>query len=411
VTDALVKVSRALRSEQDVTRVLRRTLRTLATAMAADAAIAWDRDHGDGQLKALISYRRARAGSRAAFALSAAPLSAADTARPLYRIDQIARVSRVCSGLHAMPHRSVCLQPIEIDGQLLGVLGFFWKDADRRPMLDERRVIIAAARQLALALETIDLTRQVRELKETLEERACEGERALQCAYDELRTTREELRTLSSHVDRVRERERTRIAREIHDELGQALTGLKIDLVRLSQTPTEEAALEVAQLPAAIDDMISSVRRIASELRPHLLDDLGLVAALEWQAQDFVRRTSVKCRFRCRGIPECLDEERSMALFRIFQEVLTNIARHAQATQVQIALVIGDTAATLEVSDNGRGISNAPAGEEAHFGLLGMQERAAACGGRVVISGAAPHGTTVRVRIPFRTARATKGQA
>ncbi len=322
--------------------------------------------------------------------------------RPMYGGGPHISVRRRCAALAIVPHRALLLYPLVVNGEPRGALGFFWKSARGRLTPNARQFVAAAACQLSLALERANLAEQLGALAEQMEHHRRDGTRTLERAYAKLRSSRDELRVLSAHVERVRERERARIAREIHDELGQALTALKIDLSRLSQEQAgHESRVNVAQFPAVVDGMMSTVRRIASELRPHLLDDLGLVAALEWQAQDFVRRTGVKCRFRCRGTPDRLDENRSTALFRIFQEILTNIARHAQATQVHIALAIGERSARLEVNDNGCGIPAEPMSNEMRLGLLGMQERAAACGGRVTIGGVVPSGTRVQVRIPL----------
>lgn len=402
--DALVTVSRAIRSEDDVAGATRRTLRAIARALSADCAIAWEGGRGERPLTPAASCGVTRALSTVDLTIPATLFSTVGALRPLFA-DASSKVARECPALGRIPHRTFFLQPIDVEGQLGGVLGFFWTHARYKPVPSDRRLIAAAARQLALVIENAALAARIRDVRSASEQSACEGARALQQAYDDLRLSREELRALSAHVDRVRERERARIAREIHDELGQALTGLKMDLVRLSKRADGSASdVDLDQLPAAVDGMMTTVRRIASELRPSLLDDLGLVAALEWQAQDFVRRTGVKCRFRCRGTPDRLDEPRAMALFRIFQEVLTNVARHAQASQVQIVLNIGPSSARLEVSDNGRGISEDSPSDEMRLGLLGMQERAAACGGRVVIGRATPNGTIVRVRIPMPAA-------
>ncbi len=202
----------------------------------------------------------------------------------------------------------------------------------------------------------------------------------------------------------MRENERTRISHEIHDELGQALTGLKMDIARLSRgNGNGDPALDPAVVVTAIDEMIGTVRRISSELRPQILDDLGLLAALEWQAKDFESRTGVKCVFRRKGnlVEGRLDSERSTALFRIFQEIMTNVARHAEATRVHIALDIGRVSVGLSVRDNGRGIRESPRPHSPRLGILGMKERAVVFGGRVIVAGSPGKGTAVRVRIPM----------
>jgi signal transduction histidine kinase len=158
----------------------------------------------------------------------------------------------------------------------------------------------------------------------------------------------------------VREEERIHIAREIHDELGQALTGLKFELnsfAKQYESDDADARNEKQQaLNVAIDRIINSVRRIASGLRPEVLDEIGLAAAFDWQAREFQRRTGIRCHVNIPGQFTDPDKERSTALFRIFQELLTNVARHANATRVNVALSEGEAALALCVEDNGRGI-------------------------------------------------------
>jgi signal transduction histidine kinase len=243
----------------------------------------------------------------------------------------------------------------------------------------------------------------VRELNEHLETRVRDRTSEMKRAYEALRSSREELRALSTHLEQVRESERTRIAREIHDELGQALTALKIDLARMSrENGSAGAGVDPAAVPAAIDEMIGTVRRISSELRPQILDDLGLLAAIEWHAQEFEHRTGIKCHVRRKGTLRegQVDGHRSTALFRIFQEIMTNVARHAEATRVNVSVEIGNASIRLSVRDNGLGIGDGVRAHSRHLGILGMKERAAVFGGRVAIAGPPGLGTTVRVRIP-----------
>ena len=195
----------------------------------------------------------------------------------------------------------------------------------------------------------------------------------------------------------------------MHDELGQALTGLKMDLVLMSAEGRNGDRADPASLSAAIDSMIGTVQRISSELRPQILDDLGLLAALEWHAREFQKRTGVRCRFRHTGTPDSVDAESIDCHLSIFQEMMTNVARHARATRVQITLAAGRGSISLVVRDNGRGIGEVPKAHQQRLGLLGMQERAAAFGGRVTIAGAPPRGTTVRVRIPIVKSRKAGG--
>jgi len=221
---------------------------------------------------------------------------------------------------------------------------------------------------------------------------------------EQFRASSEQLRALAARLQSAREDERTYVAREIHDELGQACTALKMDLVLLVQQlpKNRRRAHERAQsMVKLIDDMIHSLRRIASELRPGTLDDLGLLAAIEWQAQEFEGRSGVKCHLALPQAEIALDSDRSTAIFRIFQETLTNVARHANATRVNVRLVGDAESLTLEVTDNGKGIDETRASAHNSLGLLGMRERALLLGGEFNVAGVSGQGTTVTLRVPL----------
>jgi len=227
-------------------------------------------------------------------------------------------------------------------------------------------------------------------------------------AEEALGASREQMRALAGRLQKVREEERTQIAREIHDELGGALTGLKIDFSLLTR-----AALKIenktvrTSLLAGMDSMIKfidatihTVRRIAMELRPGVLDDLGLIAALEWQLKDFEKRTGIRSELFPPVEEITLDADLSTALFRIFQEALTNVARHSGATEVRVRLRADADSATLEVEDNGKGIEKEKIHSSKSLGLLGMRERAQMFGGRIIVMGTPGMGTKVTVEIP-----------
>jgi signal transduction histidine kinase len=223
-------------------------------------------------------------------------------------------------------------------------------------------------------------------------------------ALEQLRLSHDQLRALSVYLQTVREEERIRISRAVHDELGQALTGLKIDLAWLGTRlvkPPRPARDKIAGMSSRIDETIATVRRIATELRPGILDHLGLAAAIEWQAREFQNRTGIECRIGCSLPHAMLDEEINTAFFRIFQETLTNVARHAEASRVEISLVQKDGHLTLRVGDNGRGITKEQIANIRSLGLLGMKERASLLGGFVAITGHPRTGTTVTVNIPL----------
>jgi len=226
---------------------------------------------------------------------------------------------------------------------------------------------------------------------------------------EQLKSSHERMRELAAHIEGVREEERTRIAREIHDELGQALTGIKIDLAWMNKklqihdraTQTDLLLKRITAMKDTIDTTVQVVRKISAELRPGILDGFGLPAAIEWQASEFQDRTGIQCQLS--AIPEDLDlEERpSSAIFRIFQELLTNIVRHANASRVSISLRKRRGMLILEVQDNGRGISENEKFKANSFGLLGVRERVALLGGKSSIKGVQGQGTTVTIRIPL----------
>jgi PAS domain S-box-containing protein len=223
-------------------------------------------------------------------------------------------------------------------------------------------------------------------------------------AEDELTKSREQLRNLSAYLQSTREQERTSIAREIHDDLGQTLTALKMDLSWLGkwlskdQEPLKERQ---ASMDKALDMAIESVERIITELRPGMLDDLGLVAAIEWQVGDFQNRTGVRSEVNIDPEEIILNKERSTAIFRILQECLTNVARHANATKVNVSLIKKDGEIVLQVRDNGKGIAKEQISHPKSFGLMGIRERVYVFGGNAMIKGILEKGTTVIVRIPL----------
>ena len=223
-------------------------------------------------------------------------------------------------------------------------------------------------------------------------------------AAEEIQNSHRALRALSARLEAAREEEARRIAREIHDELGQALTALKLDLSWLANRLAKAGgcsqpfSAKLKAMTQVVDDSIGSMRRIATELRPRVLDALGLAAACEWQTHEFTERTGINCARTIR--PVTVDDQRATALFRILQEALTNVVRHAHATLVTVSLCRRGADVILRVADNGRGVSDAEAHDGMGFGLLGMRERALVFGGTVRIRGARGRGTTITARIP-----------
>jgi PAS domain S-box-containing protein len=219
-----------------------------------------------------------------------------------------------------------------------------------------------------------------------------------------VRRSREQLRRLAARLQEVREEERTAIAREIHDELGQALTGMKMDLSwligRLPRT-WKRAHARADELQHLVDDTITSVRDLSARLRPSVLDDLGLDAAIEWLAQDVERRADLQIHVNGGLGDTLLVRDRATALFRIVQEALTNVVRHAEASKVDIRLSAADDMVVVEITDDGKGMHGNELDSGTSLGLIGMRERAGALGGRVTFAKGANGGTVVTARIPM----------
>lgn len=227
----------------------------------------------------------------------------------------------------------------------------------------------------------------------------------LRRAGEEIKTSHQELQALTDHQQKLREEEQKRIAREVHDELGQALTGLKMNIhllkrhARSMEEGDELLANGLDDLMQQTDATIGTVRRIASELRPSLLDDFGLVAAIEWQTQEFTRRTSISCDFKSNTETVDLGPERNTAMYRIVQEALTNIARHAGADRAAVDLDATNNEVLVTISDNGVGMKTSTA-RTPSLGIIGMQERCRMIGGELSINSSSG-GTAVSLRLPL----------
>jgi len=218
---------------------------------------------------------------------------------------------------------------------------------------------------------------------------------------EQLINSREQLRSLSSHLQTVREEERKLIAREIHDELGQALNTLKLKLSIYKQSGNKEEVF--AEILSLIDRTINSMRRIITELRPQLLDDLGLTAAIEWQIKEFNKNSGIDCSFKITPEEINTEPEKAIAIYRILQEALTNIASHSEATCADISLTGNEKNIEITITDNGKGISEGAMKNPKSFGLLGIKERARYFGGKVEIKSIYSQGTTITAIIPNST--------
>lgn len=233
---------------------------------------------------------------------------------------------------------------------------------------------------------------------------ACEDITERKRTDNELEESREQLRNLALHLQTAREGERVRIARNIHDELGQILSVFKLDLLWISKrlrSDQKPLTGKIEEVSALVDNAIDSVQRISSDLRPTLLDDVGLVAGMEWQAGEFSKRTGIECNVSFEPEEISLDDNISVDIFRIFQEALTNVVRHAEATRIDVSLKVDKGRLYLEIRDNGKGIEEKEISGPRSFGLMGMRERVYSWGGELRISGAQGKGTTLIVDLPI----------
>ncbi|MEJ2103849.1 MAG: PAS domain-containing sensor histidine kinase [Ignavibacteriaceae bacterium] len=223
-------------------------------------------------------------------------------------------------------------------------------------------------------------------------------------AEEKLRRSSKLLRELATHLQSIREEERTMISQEIHDELGQVLTALKIQVSLLAKKLNknqEPLKQKINSLSDLIDSSVESVQKISSKLRPGILDELGLIAAIEWQTEEFEKLTNIKCSLVLPKDEIKLEKNKTTAIFRIFQEALTNIARHSEASKVTISLLNFQSNIILEIQDNGKGITQEQVKDFKSLGIHGMKERAMVFGGQVNIEGFAGKGTMVMVEIPI----------
>ena len=219
------------------------------------------------------------------------------------------------------------------------------------------------------------------------------------------RESGEQLRQLAARVQAAREEERANLARELHDELGQTLTAIKLELARTAGALRQEridgqAVDRVQSLIGLVEIGIATVKRIAANLRPATLDHLGLPAALRWEGSAFRASTGIRCYVRATRESTALDAEQQTVVFRIFQEALTNVVRHAKASAVYVTLSERKRTFELRIRDNGRGIKESDMNDPRAIGLLGMRERAAIIGGTYAIAGRPAKGTVIMVRVP-----------
>lgn len=221
----------------------------------------------------------------------------------------------------------------------------------------------------------------------------------------ELERSREEARSLSRHLQTIREEEKARIAREVHDELGATLTGLRIDLdwlVDHQASAPEDARAKYSAMLTLLESAVAATRKIVTDLRPSILDDLGLASAIRWQIGEYQKHSELRLDLQTPESDLAIDRERALVLFRIFQETITNVTRYAKATAVQIDLSQTDSAYIMRIRDNGVGIAEQDLHKPTSHGIRGMRERAEQLGGSLTVAGEAGNGTTVTVTVPKR---------
>jgi len=250
--------------------------------------------------------------------------------------------------------------------------------------------------------ENARLIAEMQQLNAGLEARVAKRTEQLLVSNTRLVASQSELRRLSEELMRITEQERTRISREIHDQLGQLLTAIKMELRAIERALARDpqvASEHIKETAGLVDETIRTVRRISADLRPGILDDFGLGAAIEWQMEQFRKRTGMEAELAVEIVEESLSKDMATAAFRILQEALTNVARHAEATQVNVAVRTTDAELLLTVRDNGKGLNPDP--NHRSFGVVGMRERARQFGGSVTLSDNPGGGAMVHLRMPL----------
>ncbi len=295
--------------------------------------------------------------------------------------EERARVSAAIAGASAG-------EPVRLQTRIWSTRGLFmWIDASFSPLRNDTGAVTHVVGS------GVDITAR---------KKAEEAQLQMQ---EELRTSNDRLRALAARLDSVREEERRGMAREVHDQIGQALTALKLDLgwirKQVAGATNDVLVARITGMEGLIDQTLETARRVSADLRPAILDDLGLGAAIQWQSREFEKRTGISCKLELPNERPRLPAQAAVALFRIVQEALTNVARHAGARRVEIRLEVTGEASTLTVTDDGRGASGDELGRPSSLGVLGMRERALVLGGSVTITGTAGAGTTVVARIPI----------
>ena len=397
----LAEATRAMHESLDRTRIAE-TLAHLAVPELAD----WSALHlfeEDGAVR--VAAATHRTPERTGAVMAAAARQADDKWSAIVRsaYDRLVRLDSTDERLRAWPPEAsdirpeaIVMAPLLTPHRLLGWLTLARQSTSHAYSDEEVLLIEELARRAALAMEYAVLFQEAQAWTATLEVRVDERTRALQASQ-------RQLRELSSYQQRLLEMERRRIAQEIHDELGGTLTGLKMMVKRIEQHPEGEAGRpSLDEMSQLIDTAVQTVRRIASDLRPAVLDSLGLVPALEWLTEELEKRSGITCVLKAQvANQDCADDLRT-TLFRIVQESLTNVARHAQATLVVVSLKQHEEELELQIQDNGTGVREEDLLPGQSFGVIGMRERIAQVNGTFSLARREHGGTVVRVTVPWR---------
>jgi signal transduction histidine kinase len=245
-----------------------------------------------------------------------------------------------------------------------------------------------------------NLTRLPAAINNAIEKKRIQQEK--EQSQQELKQLNKELRGVSAHLEKIREEERARIAREIHDQIGQQLTGLKMDVSWLKSMINKKAEpetmlIKLNEMADSLDEAVKTVRKVASDLRPSILDDFGIIDALDWHSKEFASRSGINIHFKTMAKEETLDPAITIGLFRIYQEALINVARHAAAKNVITVLEISNNRVSLSITDDGRGFDKFS--QKKTLGLMGMKERAQMIGGTLTINSKPGKGTSVYIAV------------
>jgi len=293
---------------------------------------------------------------------------------------------------------------------LIAVLSIWW--ASDVFILRRVRAMVRASRQLAAGdmsarIGKIGVRDELSHLAAVFDEMAASLQERIAREVQvmaSLEQSREQLRNLAAYQQEVREQEKIRIAREFHDQLGQSLTIMSMDLTWIKKHLSNRSSKideKISGMFNVIEDALERLHTVTAELRPVILDDFGLAAAIEWQVEEYSKRIGIECRMEPTGFEPDLPKGQATAIFRIFQEILTNIMRHAQAKEVVVKMEAGNGDLILQVRDDGRGITESEVNDPKAFGLLGIRERLFPFGGRVTFDGRPGLGTLVTVRLPI----------